>query len=134
MVLLVKTIFFKVLFQRNAAKVVHLSANVTSTFIIYILKKIDRTNHDIIPKANKKYGLFCYLSLPFLNLSLIATRCCNSSTFLFNAVISSSFSVATFSLKEKNNTKPRAQQYYFREPCVNLRERKTKLRWTGFGP
>ena len=85
-------------------------------------------------QINKKYRSICYLSLPFRNLSLIATRCCNSPTFLFNAVISSSFSVATFSLKEKNNTKPRAQRYYFREPYVKLRERKTKLLLTGFCP
>ena len=58
-------------------------------------------NRVLTPKTNQKYRLICYLSLPFLNLSLIETRCCNSSTFLFNAVIASSFSVATFSLKEE---------------------------------
>ena len=106
-----------------------LNAKVRKTFI-----ENDSMNRDLTLEANKKYRSICYLSLPFRNLSLIATRCCNSPTFLFNAVISSSFSVATFSLKEKNNTKPRAQHYYFREPYVKLRERKTKLLLTGFCP
>ena len=77
-------------------------------------------NRVLTPKPNQKYRLICYLSLSFFNLSLIATRCCNSSTFLFNVIIASSFSVATFLLKEKKkyDLRQRAEHSYFREPYV----------------
>ena len=64
--------------------------------------------------------------MPFFNLSLIATSCCNSSTFLFNAVISSSFSVATFSLKIYIKYKTKGGAHLFSRTLCQAQTEKDK--------